>query len=290
MLRDLSLSYNQLSGSIPSFESNTALSLIYLGHNHLSGSIPSFASSTALQGLGLDSNQLTGPIPSFASNTALWDLRLSYNHLTGSIPSFASNTELSYLHLSYNHLTESIPSFASNTALRQLFLRSNAVSGPVHSSLGTLTNLVAGSGLDLRWNALSSSDAALVIFLNSKQAGGDWQSTQTIPVTNLSVTGALPTQATVNWTPITYTGNTGSYQVFKSNVSGGPFTAFATVTANKSATSLTVTGLMPLQPYYFVVQTTTNPHVNNQNTVLSGNSEEVSAATTPVDLMSISVE
>ena len=278
-LQVVDLGGNQLSGSIPSFATNTALQVVDLSGNQLSGSIPSFATNSALRDLRLGFNQLSGAIPSFATNTALQDLRLGSNQLSGSIPSFSSNTALSILDLSGNQLSGSIPSFAGNTALWRLDLNGNQMTGPVHQSLGTLTNLSDWSGLDLRWNALFSTDAVLITFLNSKQDGGDWQSTQTIPVTGLSADGVLPTQVTVNWTPIVYTADSGNYQAFYSTTSGGPYTPFATATANKSASSLTVTGLTSLTPYFFVVQTTTSPHANNQNTALSGFSAEVSSAT-----------
>jgi hypothetical protein len=50
------------------------------------------------------------------------------------------------------------------------------------------------------------------------------------------------------------------------------------MTSDKTATSFTVTGLSP-GTTYFVVQTQTNPHPQNQNTVSSEYSTEVSAAT-----------
>jgi hypothetical protein len=263
---------------------------IALSSNNLVGGLPASIGDLAnLEQLRLGSNQLVGSIPTFASNTALTYLDLSSNRLGGSIPSFASNTGLTVLDLSSNQLGGSIPSFASNTGLTVLRLSSNHLVGPVHSTLGSLSSLSPG-GLDLRWNALRSTDGPLIAFLDSKQVGGDWQSTQTVPVTGLSVTGLLPTQVTVNWTPIPYTGDPGYYQVFFSMVSGPPYTPFATVTTNKSATSLTVTGLTPLTPYHFVVQTTTQPHANNQNTVLSGHSAEVSSATTPVELMRFEID
>jgi len=275
----LQLTDNQLTGSIPSFAASGALMRVALEVNQLSGPIPSFAANPGLAELRLVGNQLTGPIPSFAANPGLRELWLANNRLSGPIPSFAANPGLRWLWLSYNQLSGPTPSFAANPALELLLLSSNQLTGPVDPSLGTLTNLSAGGGLDLRWNGLTSTDPALVAFLNAKQDGGDWQSTQTIPVTGLGVSGITGSQATVNWTPITYTADSGSYQVFTSTVSGGPYTPFATVTANKSATSLTVTGLTPGTPYFLRVQTTTAPHAANQNTVLSGYSAELRATT-----------
>jgi hypothetical protein len=76
--------------------------------------------------------------------------------------------------------------------------------------------------------------------------------------------------------PISYTSDTGGYRVFYSTTAGGPYTYFG-MTADKTASSLTVTGLNPGTTYYFVVQTRTDTHGNNQNTVDSEYSAEVSA-------------
>ncbi len=147
------------------------------------------------------------------------------------------------------------------------------------------------SGLDLRWNGLYSASAPLITFLNSKQLGGDWQSTQTIAPTGLSTSAPMMNSITVNWTPITYTADTGFYEVLHSTTMGGPYTLFGTMTANKSATSLTVTGLLPNTTYYCVARATTNPHGFNVNTVVSELSAEVPCMTAlPVELMRFTVE
>ena len=81
-LQALTVTQNKLSGSIPSFSTNTALTHLILSSNQLTGSIPSFSTNTALMLLWLESNQLTGTIPSFSSNTFLESLYLSHNQLT----------------------------------------------------------------------------------------------------------------------------------------------------------------------------------------------------------------
>ncbi len=286
----IALPANQLSGPLPASLGNLSnLQDLWLNSNQLSGSIPSTAGNPSLVTIWLRSNQLSGPIPSFGANPGLLDLDLGLNQLSGTIPSFAANTSLQNLYLHSNQLSGTIPSFAGNTSLRNLWLCGNRLSGAVHASLGTLTNLIPNAGLELRWNALFSTDSALIAFLNTKQLGGNWQGTQTIAPTGLSATGLLPGQVTVNWTPIAYTGDTGYYQVLYATSPGGPYTPFATVTANKAASSLAVTGLAQLTPYYFVVKTTTLPHPNNPNTVVSEPSAELPASTTPVELLSLEV-
>ena len=85
--------------------------------------------------------------------------------------------------------------------------------------MSKLTNLVDNNN-DLRWNALYTSDPALRTFLNSKQSGGDWESTQTIAPTNLTVTVLSSTSVQLTWTPIAYTGDTGGYQIWKGTAGG----------------------------------------------------------------------
>ena len=89
------------------------------------------------------------------------------------------------------------------------------------------------------------------------------------------------TSIVVEWTPIAYTADTGGYEVYFSATSGGPY-SFYDLTVNKSISIMTVGGLTPETMYYFIVQTVTNPHVNNQNLLHSEPSSEVSAATSAI--------
>jgi Leucine-rich repeat (LRR) protein len=284
-LVQLYLFNNQLSGSIPpELGSLTSLQYFALTYNQLSGSIPAqLGSLTTLKQLDLSDNQLSGSIPPQLGNlTSLQYLLLDHNQLSGSIPpELGSLTSLQYLYLSFNQLSGSIPAQLGNlTGLNQLNLWGNQLSGSIPPVLTNLTNLTPGNS-DLRWNALYSTDPALTSFLNAKQGGGDWQSTQTIAPANVSTSGATLSAITVSWTPIAYTADNGFYQVWYSTTAGGPYTPFATTTSSKSSSSLSVTGLSPNTTYYFVVSTTTPPHGININTVTSGFSTEVSGLTTP---------
>jgi hypothetical protein len=253
---------------------------LYLYSNQLTGSIPTeLGNLINLGDLELQSNQLTGSIPPELGNLSnLQDLYLSSNQLTGSIPSSLGNlSNLTYLGLQSNQLTGSIPSSLGNLSnLYSLRLQSNQLTGSIPTSLTNLTHLWSSSYTDIGYNTLHTSDAALITFLNSKDP--DWASTQTIAPTNVSAV-ADSSSASIAWTPITYTGDTGGYRVFYSTVGGGPYT-FYVQTANKSASSQLVTGLTPGIPYYFVVQTRTDAHTNNQNVVDSETSDEASATPT----------
>ena len=80
----------------------------------------------------------------------------------------------------------------------------------------------------------------------------------------------------VSWLPVTYTTDPGYYKVLISEAAGGPYT-LAGQTADKTTAAVNVTGLTPGTRYYFVVQTITNAHGNNQNVVESTDSAEVTA-------------
>jgi Leucine-rich repeat (LRR) protein len=107
------------------------------------------------------------------------------NDLTGEIPAeLAYLTKLNTLDLRYNHLDGTIPaSLGSLVGLRYLYLNANQLTGPAPASLINLTLL---SYADIGYNALYTSDSALITFLNSKDA--DWASTQTIAPTDVTAT------------------------------------------------------------------------------------------------------
>lgn len=241
-------------------------------------------------GVSLVANNLVGTIPASLANLAsLQNLRLSTNQLTGGIPPvLGSLANLQSLRLDSNHLVGTIPPELGSLAnLRDVSLSSNQMTGELPAELLNLTSL-DNDRSDLRWNALHSTNATLVAFLSSKQQGGDWQGTQTIAPTGAGTGSPTTTTVTVSWTPIAYTGDTGGYQVLYSEISGGPYTPFGTLTPDKAASSLAVTGLQPATPYFFVVRTRTNAHVHNSNPVVSELSAEVPATTAVLPTLTVS--
>jgi uncharacterized delta-60 repeat protein len=280
-LQELSLSNNQLSGSIPAELGNIGgLGNLYLNNNQLTGSIPASLGNLAyLQGLYLGQNQLTGTIPSeLGSLTSLHVLSLIDNQLTGSIPAeLGSLINLWYLDLSNNQLMGSIPFQLGNlTNLMYLYVESNKLLGAVPVSLKNLTQLIDNLS-DFQWNALYTTDDTLRAFLNQKQNEGDWESTQTIAPTNLTVTVLSKTSRQLTWTPIAYIGDSGGYEVWKGTLVGlGTVWSLEYTTPDKNIDNYTVTGLTPGVLYTFKLRTFTNPHGDNQNTVYSQQSSEVS--------------
>ncbi len=156
-LTTLDLSTNQLSGSIPSQLGNLSiLHYFFLYNNQLSGNIPSqLANLTNLEVLDLSGNLLSGSIPSQLGNLSnLQSLCLEVNYLSGSIPSQLGNlSNLEVLFLDNNHLSGSIPSQLGNLSqLGGLYLDSNQLSGSIPTQLGNLINL---KSLSLGRNQLS---------------------------------------------------------------------------------------------------------------------------------------
>lgn len=112
-VKGLSLSSNQLTGSIPSSIGNlTSLTSLHLPQNQLTGSIPpEIWNMTNLTVLNLGTNQLSGSIPSTIGNlTSLDEMYLDNNQLCGQIPSSLANTPLTALQIANNYLYTNDPS------------------------------------------------------------------------------------------------------------------------------------------------------------------------------------
>ncbi|MEN6560337.1 MAG: hypothetical protein ABFD52_06160 [Acidobacteriota bacterium] len=266
---------NQLTGTIPA-EVGSGYTEIVLSNNQLSGPIPDAFGTLNLYYLELHNNQFSGPIPASLGNcTNLHRLTLDNNHLTGSVPaSFGSLVNLSELRLGNNQLSGGIPSELGNlTGLYSLSLNGNQLVGAIPASLVNLTSL-SDYFTDFGYNSLYASDPSLIAFLNSKD--GDWAATQTIAPSSATATSLDNAVILVSWLPIAYTGDTGCYKVMISQTQGGPY-SLAGQTADKSTSALEIGGLTPGQLYYFVVQTHTDAHANNQSALESENSNEASA-------------
>ncbi|XP_057841832.2 receptor like protein 27 [Cryptomeria japonica] len=138
-LTHLDLSFNKFNGSIPfCLENLSSLTWLSLSNNQLSGSIPaSLANISSLKWLELDHNLLSGSIPaSLGSLSLLWDLSLGNNQLSGNIPDSLGNLSLlSGLSLLNNQLTGTIPpSFAQLSSLNRFYGSGNHFNETISSS------------------------------------------------------------------------------------------------------------------------------------------------------------
>ncbi|MCP4710909.1 MAG: T9SS type A sorting domain-containing protein, partial [Planctomycetes bacterium] len=160
------------------------------------------------------------------------------------------------------------------TNLIDLDLHSNQLSGNIPT---TLQNCPLTQHLHLGYNMLTASDAALLAFLAVHDA--NWYVTQTVPPDGVGAAAAAGASVDVSWTPINYTGHGGYYQVRYGQNPGGPYPNDGGTTADKTAAGHTVSGLAPNTAYYFVVETYTPPHGDQQSALTSDPSAEATATT-----------
>ncbi|WVZ60286.1 hypothetical protein U9M48_010332 [Paspalum notatum var. saurae] len=118
-LQRLSLSYNQLSGPVPSSLAGAPLVQLWLnnqiGDGQLNGSISFVSNMTSLEQLWLQSNAFTGPLPDFSGLDSLWDLQLRDNQLTGPVPdSLVKLKALKKVTLTNNLLQGPMPQFPAD--------------------------------------------------------------------------------------------------------------------------------------------------------------------------------
>jgi hypothetical protein len=300
-LTSLELNSNQLTGTIPDLSSLTSLQIFDLDTNGLTGPVPSLSAMTHLQYMALDTNALSGTFPALSALTQLADCELYDNRFTGPVPGLSGLSNLSILLLSNNRFSGAFPDI-TGVPLETLDLNYNLLSGPVPSSVGNATTLLhldcAGNdltgalpstlsnltklesgGSDFGYNGLFTSNASLASFLDGKQQGGDWRSTQTIAPAGVASGSATNNAVRLSWNPIAYTADAGSYGIYLSPTSGGPYTLRVT-TPDKTVSSAIVSGLKPSTTYYAVVRATTNANPNNASAITSGNSAQVAFSTT----------
>ncbi|XP_075637130.1 receptor like protein 24-like [Castanea sativa] len=133
----LSLSNNQLSGSIPvSICGAIYLKVLDLSDNLLSGAIPKcfYEMSETLWVLDVRRNKLSGNISdSFSANCDLQTLNLNGNQLRGVVPKSLENCQnLEVLDMGNNQLKDAFPCNLKNiSSLRVLILRSNQFYGSI---------------------------------------------------------------------------------------------------------------------------------------------------------------
>ena len=104
----------------------------------------------------------------------------------------------------------------------------------------------------------------------SKQISGEsWINTQTISPSGLSSKeGDTWQELILSWTPIPYTNNVGSYEIYIATHPDGPYER-RYVTSSKLDNSYTVTNLSKNTTYYFKLRTVTQAHDHNPNTLYS---------------------
>ncbi|GFP97157.1 probable receptor protein kinase tmk1 [Phtheirospermum japonicum] len=135
-LVNLSCSGCNINGPLPDYLGNLpSLASLRLSYNRLSGNIPSTFRGSMLQILWLNDQDkvgMTGPINIIGSMLGLTSLWLHGNHFIGSIPDdIGLLTSLKELNLNGNRLVGLIPPGLANLDLQALDLNNNMLMGPI---------------------------------------------------------------------------------------------------------------------------------------------------------------
>jgi len=269
----INLPNNNLKNELPqNIQILSHLERMDLRNNQLSGQIPEIISNlTNLKHLDLSANSLSGNIPDcFEQLNALESLILYDNQLSGVIPtSLGLAASLKRLYLEKNHLSGNLPKeLALLDYLEKIRVHSNQLMGQIPDELLQLKYLEYGT-CDFRWNGLYTTNQNLIDFLNERQRyDADWTKTQNIPPTNLRQGLALTEGLEMLWSPISYSVDSGYYEIEQSISADGPFQLYHS-TSDKSVSSLLLTDLNQNEQYFFRIRTCTQAHANNKNALTS---------------------
>lgn len=184
----LDLSYNRLSGSVPSKMGDCVVLVeLMLAGNLFTGLIPPELSKlTNLSSLDLSNNQFNGSIPpELGGAHRLQGLNLAFNKLSGPIPAELGNlVSLVKMNLTGNLLTGAIPETLGNlTGLSHMDLSNNQLSGSIPASM---SNLVSVVGLNLQQNLLSGTIVGLL------SESSVWHQMQVLILSFNLLTGEIP--------------------------------------------------------------------------------------------------
>ena len=262
-LSAVNLSSNNFDpGPIPGFFSSATLGQIRrldLSRTQRKGAIPAGLWTLFLDSLKLEGNQLTGKLSADVRKPYLRILDLSNNQLSGALPpEITTQTGILSLRLNGNKFSGALPLRADN-----FFLNEDMIQGSLTNAFGD--ELV---GIDLRWNLLTSTDAALIAKLKTLHpAGADFQATQTVAPTLGKATALSKTSIKITWSPVLYQSE-GAILLTSATKAAGPFVATASI-APKSLSTFTVNHLKSKTKYFFRLATTTPAGKNNPSTLTS---------------------
>jgi len=228
--------------------------LVYLTLRGLEGQIPSGIFKLGkLKVLNLSENRLSGSVPpELGEMESLESLHLNDNRLEGRIPSELGNIEtLGYLGLSRNRLDGAVPpEIFRHTGI--VDLSSNKLVGRLPDVLSELVN--SYGWVNFKWNALYPVGLDAFAFI-SRHHMGDFGGTQSYGPVDLTAV-AEGSQVRLSWSPISYTSDSGGYEILYRKDLNAPFTVYAT-TPSKTASSFTVSGLETGVQYQFALRTVT---------------------------------
>ena len=250
----LGLGFNRISGEIPGSIGNlTSVQSIYLGGNELVGELPPEISRlTQLQYLDLFRNRLEGPIPaSLAGLSALEGLDLSFNRFTGSIPPGAR--------------FDAQPEVAPARFRTHWRARCTKTSSAFFESDETF--------VQLEWNALTAAEP-----LATRLEEHGFSYTQTGPPTPFQVFGVDSQSVLLVWETSDFTDLNGGYAV--EHLRGKQRAVrFRWHSSREKPPRPPSSPIFRAARITFAFGTVTEPHVNNQNRLVSAASTAISGPT-----------
>ncbi|KAL8172229.1 hypothetical protein V2J09_024033 [Rumex salicifolius] len=152
ILIDLQLSYNSLTGSLPSTLGGSAIQTLWLNNNNqggsgLTGSIDVIGEMPQLFQVWLHGNSFTGPIPDLSNCTGIFDLQLRDNQLTGVVPpSLTALPNLLNVTFQNNKLQGPCPEFKSNVKVELGTTNSFCTDKPGEACDSQVTTLLTVAG------------------------------------------------------------------------------------------------------------------------------------------------
>ena len=283
----LNLSDNYLYGEIPeNLYLLRNLKALHLENNHLSGEIPgTLFQFEQMEKLYLNYNQFQGEIPShIASMTNLVTLNISNNQFSGSFPDgILYLNKLIELDISHNHFNGPIPeslTYLSN--LQKLSIASNQFEGNMPEYIQSLSYLTENQS-DFRFNMLTTPNDYVAAFMSEKQIDNDWQTSQTLPPTDLKALTATNNMVSFSWEPSGYTAD-GGYEICCER---DGIDKCETI-SNKAIFKYEFWGLLPSSRYECNIRTITLPHIQNTNRLVSSFSNSITVMTqAPEDIWNI---
>lgn len=194
----ISLSSNNLIGTIPDSIVILNLQGLFLSNNNISGSIPAnIGQMTNLSVLYLNDNRMSSGIPASMGNlTELRHLQLKGNLFSGSIPSQLGNlNNLLNLGLDSNRLSGDIPdSIGQLTQLITLHLANNQLTGTVPASLANLT-AISGMNFALNTNSITGVENQTVCPWLAAHSASNWWQLQNPPIASDPCAGSVVEEA-----------------------------------------------------------------------------------------------
>ena len=139
MMQTISLDHNRFTGRLPSIMLLDVASFS-VSYNLLTGQIPSSLLSLSLELLDISGNFFTGTLPSnWIKSPSLSLFSFQENNITGSLPSTIGTMQnLQSLNGASNSLTGTVPKELANTQLTELTLQDNQLSGSLPTEIEIL--------------------------------------------------------------------------------------------------------------------------------------------------------